>query len=191
MAFPHPFKSNHLLNTSTMKKMLFLLSTILYSILCMGQKVDNSVVARFSVPDYLGTWYEIARLNHSFERGMKYVTAHLALTDNGTITVTNCGIRNHEMHTSVGKAKLTDTEGLLRVSFFGPFYSDYRVLMVTDDYRYALVGSRSPGFLWVLSRTPDIPDPILNEILDEAHWRGYELDKLIWVEQDVPDDHRW
>ena len=100
-----------------------------------------------------------------------------------TVAVTNSGLKDGKVKISNGKAKLTDTEGLLRVSFFGPFYSDYRVMMLSEDYNYALVGSGSSKYLWILSGFPEVPDDILNRILDEAVRRGYTTDKLIWVPQ--------
>ncbi|MCQ2177002.1 MAG: lipocalin family protein [Bacteroidales bacterium] len=153
---------------------------------CMGQNVDNSTVRSLQLNKYLGTWYEIARIDHSFEKGMSYTTAKYSPAGDGTLIVVNSGIKNGKMKSSKGKAKVTTIPGLMRVSFFGPFYSDYRVLMVTDDYQYALVGSKSPSFLWILSRTPQIPHETLESILIEAEDRGYDTDKLTWVEQDSP-----
>lgn len=148
-----------------------------------GNRVDNSTVKNFDVGRYLGPWYEIARFDHSFERGLIHAKANYSLNPDGKITVTNSGIKNGKMKTSTGKAKFTNTAGRLRVSFFGPFYSDYRVMMLSKDYNYALVGSKSPNYLWILSRTPEIPENILQVILDVASGRGYDTDKLIWVEQ--------
>ena len=82
-----------------------------------------------------------------------------------------------------GVAKLTDTPALLRVSFWRPFYSDYRVMMIDSDYQYALVGSGSDDYLWILSRTPQISDNVKAALLTEAQKRGYDTDKLIWVKQ--------
>lgn len=150
---------------------------------CRGQKVDNSTVRSLDLERYLGTWYEIARFDHSFERGLIHAKAQYSLNSDGTIAVTNSGMKNGKYKESIGKVKLTKTAGRLRVSFFGPFYSDYRVMMLSKDYKYALVGSKSPGYLWILSRTPEVPEDVLNTILDVASGRGYDIDKLIWVEQ--------
>lgn len=150
---------------------------------CRGQKVDNSTVRSLDLERYLGTWYEIARFDHSFERGLIHAKAQYSLNSDGTIAVTNSGMKNGKYKESIGKVKLTKTAGRLRVSFFGPFYSDYRVMMLSKDYKYALVGSKSPGYLWILSRTPEVPEDVLNTILDVASGRGYDTDKLIWVEQ--------
>ena len=150
---------------------------------CNGQKIDNTTVDALELDKYLGDWYEIARYDHSFERGLSHAKANYSLNGNGTVTVTNSGLKDGKAKTSVGKAKLTDTVGLLRVSFFGPFYSDYRVMMLSEDYNYALVGSGSSKYLWILSRFPEVPKDILNQILAEAVRRGYSTDKLIWVAQ--------
>lgn len=150
---------------------------------CKAREVNNSTVKILDLGRYLGSWYEIARFDHSFERGLSYAKAHYSLNTDGTITVTNSGLKDGKKKTSVGKAKLTDTVGRLRVSFFGPFYSDYRVMMLSEDYNYALIGSGSSKYLWILSRTPVVPDDVLKQIVSEASGRGYDTSKLIWVEQ--------
>lgn len=166
------------------------LSLMLVSILglasfnCNAQKVDNTPVRDLELGRYLGDWYEIARYDHSFERGLSYAKANYKLNEDGTVTVTNSGLKAGKSKVSLGKAKLTKTPGLLRVSFFGPFYSDYRVMMLTDDYNYALVGSGNSKYLWILSRFPKVPDDMLQQILSEATKRGYSTDNLIWVKQD-------
>ncbi|MDO5442726.1 MAG: lipocalin family protein [Bacteroidia bacterium] len=165
------------------------MSLLIASILCLvsghcrGQGIDNTTVKSLDLERYLGTWYEIARFDHSFERGISHAKAHYSLNQDGTISVTNTGIKNGKARTAKGKAKLTDTTGRLRVSFFGPFYSDYRIMMLSKDYQYVLVGSSSPKYLWILSRTAEVPGDILDQILTVASNRGYDTEKLIWVEQ--------
>lgn len=149
---------------------------------CSGQKLDNSTIKTVDLNRYLGSWYEIARFDHWFERGLTHAKAQYSLNADGTITVTNSGIKNGKNKVSLGLAKATDTPGLLRVSFFGPFYSDYRVMMLSEDYNYALIGSKNAKSLWILSRTPHVPDDILGEMLDTAVERGYDTSRLIWVE---------
>jgi len=146
--------------------------------------VDNSVVRDLDLDRFLGSWYEVARLDHFFERGMSQTEANYVLRDDGNIDVINTGIKNGRPKTAKGKAKLTDIPSLLRVSFFGPFYSDYRVMLVDADYRYMLIGSGSDDYLWILSRTPQLADSDRAAILSEAKRRGYDVDKLIWVKQD-------
>ena len=146
-------------------------------------KVDNAPVATLDLSRYLGEWYEIARFDHSFERGVEQAKANYTQNADGTIKVVNSGIKNGKPKTAVGKGKTTDTPGLLRVSFFGPFYADYRVMMIDEDYTYALVGSGGADYLWILSRTPEVPETAKSELLAEAQRRGYDTDKLIWVRQ--------
>ena len=165
-----------------MKKMLWLVILTILSTSCMGQKVNNTPTKEFTLGRFLGTWYEISRFDHSFERGMDYCTAEYTLNTDGTLTVLNSGLKNGKYKSSRGKAKVTGTTGLLRVSFFGPFYSDYRVLMLDDDYRFALVGSRKDKYLWILSREPEMDDIQLCNVLCEARSRGYRTDELLWVE---------
>ena len=147
-------------------------------------KVDNTPVAALDLNRYHGEWYEIARFDHSFERGVEHSKANYTQNADGTIKVVNSGIKDSKPKTAVGKGKTTDTPGLLRVSFFGPFYADYRVMMVDKDYTRALVGSGSADYLWILSRTRVLPDDAKRELLAEAVRRGYDTGKLIWVKQE-------
>ena len=146
-------------------------------------KVDNTPVAALDLNRSLGEWYEIARFDHSFERGVEQAKANYSLKAGGTIAVVNSGVKNGKQKTAIGKGKTTDTPGLLRVSFFGPFYADYRVMLIDKDYSHALVGSGSSDYLWILSRTPRLPEAAKFELLAEAQRRGYDTGKLIWVEQ--------
>ena len=148
-----------------------------------GPKVDNTPVAALDLNRYLGEWYEIARFDHSFERGVEQAKANYTQNADGTIKVVNTGIRDGKPKTAIGKGKTTDTPGLLRVSFFGPFYADYRVMLIDKDYTYALVGSGSADYLWLLSRSPELSETAKSELLYEARRRGYVTDKLIWVKQ--------
>ena len=145
--------------------------------------IDNSVIDEFDVNKFIGNWYEVARFNHFFERGISHTKAEYAFRDDGNIDVTNSGIKNGKPKIAKGKAKLTEVPALLRVSFFGPFYSDYRIMMLDCDYSYALVGSGSDKYLWILSRTLELRDDDRKKILNEAKRRGYDTDRLIWVEQ--------
>ena len=147
---------------------------------------DNSTVKEFDLSRYLGVWYEIARYDHSFERGMDNTMAQYILQDDGTVVVLNTGWKNGKFKLAEGKAKYKDPEGdpgHLRVSFFLFFYSDYNVMMVDENYQISLVGSKAEKYLWILSRTP-VPDPVLlRMVLDEAEQRGYDTSQLIWVDQ--------
>lgn len=143
--------------------------------------VDNSVVGAFDLERYLGEWHEIARYDHWFERGMTETKAAYTRQADGSIAVRNTGVKDGKPKSVTGKAKATATPGLLRVSFFGPFYSDYRVMMLADDYRYALVGGSDGGYLWILARAPQLPETDKAALLSEAARRGYDTSKLIWL----------
>ena len=166
-----------------------LTKTILVSFLaltagCLSvSKVDNAPVVALDLNRYLGEWYEIARFDHSFERGVEQAKANYTQNADGTIKVVNSGVKDGKPKIAIGKGKTTDTPGLLRVSFFGPFYADYRVMLIDKDYTYALVGSGSSDYLWILSRTPSLDDDAKVVILDEIHSRGYDTGKLILVRQ--------
>ena len=159
--------------------------------LCMatsGQQVDNSTITSFDLDRYLGKWYEIARYDHSFERGLVGSTAMYTLRDDGKIKVLNSGHLNTldgPYKESVGKAKARKNgmPGQLEVSFFGPFYGDYDILELAPDYSYSVVGSSSPKYLWILSRTPQLSTVTKDKILRNLRHRGYDTSKLIWVEQ--------
>ena len=164
---------------------IILVTTLALAAGCVsGPKVDNAPVATLDLNRYLGEWYEIARFDHSFERGVEHSKANYTQNADGTIKVVNSGIKNGKPKTAIGKGKMTDTPGLLRVSFFGPFYADYRVMMIDEDYTYALVGSGDADYLWILSRTSGLPETAKSELLAEARRRGYVTDKLIWVKQE-------
>lgn len=172
-----------------MKPLIYMtLAALSFPVFAVAQDVqyDNSPVADFDLTRYLGNWYEIARFDHSFERGMDNVTAEYLLREDGKIDVINSGWKNGKFKVAEGKAKqpspVTDPAAL-KVSFFLFFYSDYNILMLDDDYQVALVGSSSPKYLWLLSRTPQLPDSVIDLVLEEAESRGYDTSKLIWVDQ--------
>lgn len=149
-------------------------------------KIDNSTVKELDIPRFMGKWYEIARYEHFFEKGMTHVTADYTLLDNGKIRVENKGIKNGEPKTITGKAKQPNPKkfpGRLKVSFFLWFYSDYYVLELAPDYTYAVIGSSSDDYLWILSRTPQLPSDVLLSLLELIEARGYDISELIWVEQ--------
>lgn len=149
---------------------------------------NNTPVGKFDLMSYLGKWYEIARFDHSFERDMQNVVAEYSLRDDGKVQVINSGWKNGKFKYAEGKAIQPDEASdpaHLRVSFFLFFYSDYNVLMIDDDYQVALVGSKSPDYLWILSRTPELDPKVTAIILEEAVSRGYDISKFIWVDQSM------
>lgn len=170
-----------------MKQLLFatLLAGVLPIMACT-KDFDNSTVAQFDLSRYLGKWYEIAKFDHSFEKGMDNAMAEYILQDDGTVFVMNTAWKDGNFNIAEGKAKYPDPvkqPGALKVSFFMFFYSDYNVMMVDENYTISLVGSKNENYLWILSRTP-VPDPVLLQtVVDEAKVRGYDTSKLIWVDQ--------
>ena len=157
-------------------------------LVAQDKRFDSSPVEQFDLSRYLGVWFEIARFDHSFERGLDNVTAEYLLRDDGKIYVINSGWKDGKYQVAEGKAKQPeplDDPAHLKVSFFLFFYSDYNVMMLDDNYQIALVGSKSPGYLWILSRTPAVSTDVLDAVLKEASDRGYDTSRLIWVDQDM------
>ena len=154
-----------------------------------NDKIDKTTVKTLDIKRYMGKWYEIARFDHKFERGKIGVTANYSLNDDGTILVVNSGYNgtlNGELETATGKAKQPNSKhpGKLKVSFFWIFYAQYNILELDqEEYSYALIGSSSDKYLWILSRTPQMPKETLNSLLQKAKERGYDTSKLIYVEQ--------
>ena len=154
----------------------------------IGQKVDRSTISTFDLDRYLGKWYEIARYDHSFERDLVGCTAEYTLRDDGKIKVLNSGhfkTLDGPYKESIGKAKArrNGKPGQLEVGFFGPFYGDYDILELAPDYSYSVVGSSSPRYLWILSRTPQLAPEVSTRIIQNLKRRGYDTSKLLWVEQ--------
>lgn len=168
--------------------LFFVLSMSLTS--CSGQndRIDKTVVKDFNLEKYLGTWYEIVRYDHRFERGLTGVTATYSLEPDGTIKVLNAGYKDSlqgERSEAIGKAKIPDPDipSKLKVSFFWIFYADYFVLELDPDYQWSVVGSKSDDYLWILSRTPQMDQSIYQELLSRLTKRGYDVQQLIQVEQ--------
>lgn len=179
-------KSDSCLSRIGIAAILLLFVAILFTIFSCttSASIDNSTVNSLDLNRFMGRWYEIARFDHKFERDMQQVSTMYAIEKNGKIKVINQGLKKGEWKTSEGKGKLTTTPGLLRVSFWGSFYSDYRVMMVASDYSYALIGGKDNKYLWILSRTPTMRPDTQNMLIREAQRRGYNTDKLIWVQQE-------
>jgi len=147
---------------------------------------DIQPVTGFEVDRYLGTWYEIARLDHSFERGLSDVTANYTLQDNGTIKVVNRGRdeAQGDWNEATGKAKFRgDADvGSLKVSFFGPFYGGYHIVELDEDYNYAMVAGPTKNFLWILAREPHLDETLYDRLIDAANALGFPTKELIRVE---------
>ena len=155
---------------------------------CLGKPDKVTPVTGFEVDKYLGKWYEIARLDHSFERGLIEVTAEYASRDDGGVAVLNRGYspREQKWKQAEGKAYFVgeSDQGYLKVSFFGPFYGSYVIFALDrENYRYAFVSGPNLSYLWLLSRTPAVEPELIERFIREAKQRGFDTDALIFVEQ--------
>lgn len=152
------------------------------------KELDTSTVSELDIDRYLGTWYEIARYPHRFEKDLQGVTATYSYREDGKIKVVNQGYKGSlsgEKTQAIGKAKINKKggPGKLKVSFFWIFYADYYVMELDPDYQWALIGSSSDKYLWILARTPQLPDTTYQQILEKARERGYDLTNLQKVDQ--------
>jgi apolipoprotein D and lipocalin family protein len=153
---------------------------------CSGYPSGVKPVDGFELDRYLGKWYEIARLDHRFERGLSQVTAEYSLNDDGTVKVVNRGFRadRGEWKEAVGKAKFADSseQGYLKVSFFGPFYASYVIFELDERYEYAFISGPNTGYLWLLSRSPDRNRSVVDRFVAKAEAAGFRVDDLIMVD---------
>lgn len=174
------------------KSHLMLIFVALFSfcgIQTQSKPIDKTTVKQLNLNRYMGKWYEIARFPHSFEKNLVGVTATYSLRENGKIKVVNEGYKNtldgrHSI--AEGKAKVpnkNDEPGKLKVAFFWNFYADYYVLELDKDYQWAMIGSSSDKYFWILSRTPQMDSKTYEMLLEKARKRGYNLKKLIKVPQ--------
>lgn len=154
---------------------------------CTGIPDGIKPVEQFEVNRYLGKWYEIARLDHSFERNLKAISAEYSLRDDGGINVLNSGydIETGKLKLAEGKAYFTGSSdiGSLKVSFFGPFYGGYHIIALDKKaYQYAMVTGPDRNYLWLLSRTPRLDPMIMEQMIARAKILGFEVEKLIFTE---------
>ena len=169
--------------------LLMILACLLLLSGCVGVPKGIKPVSGFDVNRYMGKWYEIARLDHRFERGLSRVSAEYALADDGSVTVINKGYdaQKDQWKEIRGRALFVggDTVGQLKVSFFGPFYGGYNVIVLDkEQYQYALVCGPDRSYLWILARTPSLPESILKEMLTSAKDMGFDTAQLIFVAHD-------
>ena len=148
-----------------------------------SQMLDKTTVKELDLNRYLGTWYEIARFPHSFEKNLVGVTATYSLRDDGKIKVLNQGYKNTldgELSVAEGKAKIPNKlePAKLKVSFFWIFYGDYNVLELDENYQYVMIGSSTDKYFWILSRTPQMDPATYEMLLEKARKRGYNLERL-------------
>lgn len=169
----------------TIKSLFIAIAGIIGLTACAKTPPPPDIIQNFELNKYLGTWYEIARFDHRFERGLSSVTANYSLLPDGKVKVINRGFKakSNTWSESVGKAKFAGdkTIGSLKVSFFGPFYGAYNIVKLDENYQYSLVVSNGFDYLWLLSRTKTIPDDIQKAYLLKAQKLGFDTEKLIWV----------
>ena len=172
-----------------MKKLMILLSTLLLTA-CLGMPKQVQPVNNFQLERYLGTWYEIARLDHSFERGLSNVTAQYSLLPNGQVRVLNRGYSEQKQAWKdiEGKATFIKTPdiGHFKVSFFGPLYSSYVITDLDESYQYALISGYNHSYLWILARQPQIPDAVKQRLIAKAQSLGFDTRQLIFVQHTPP-----
>lgn len=171
-----------------MRKLLLVISIFLLSG-CLGMPKLVQPVNDFELNKYLGKWYEIARLDHSFERGLSQVSAEYSLKDDGGVMVINRGFSaaKNEWKEAEGKAYFVngDSEGYLKVSFFGPFYGSYVVFELDhENYQYAFISGPDTDYLWLLAKTPTVPPEVLQKFVEMSKARGFDTDSLIYVQQE-------
>ncbi|WP_419657262.1 lipocalin family protein [Desulfosarcina variabilis] len=156
---------------------------------CLGMPETVTPVENFELDRYLGKWYEIARLDHSFERGLERITAEYSIRDDGGVSVINRGysIEDDEWKVAEGKAYFVDDVniGYLKVSFLGPFYGSYVVFEIDQEgYEYAFVSGPDTSYLWLLSRTPNLQQEIIEKFKRISKELGFDTSQLIFVNHD-------
>ncbi len=169
---------------------LFMLVTAASLSACASLPAGIDPVQNFAVDRYLGRWYEIARLDHRFERGLSNVSADYSLKDNGQIKVVNQGYNEEAgWSTAEGRAKFgrESDEGYLKVSFFGPFYGAYVIFELDENYTQAYVAGDEDSYLWFLSRTPTVSEADKAAFVNKAGALGFPVESLIFVDQGLGD----
>lgn len=176
-----------------MRLLNLLLVAVLGLAACSTSAPDGiTPVTPFEISRYLGKWYEIARLDHSFERDMTDVSANYRLQDDGSVEVINRGFdtKRNEWRDAIGKAKFTgdSNRASLKVSFFGPFYGGYHVVALDQQaYRWAMVAGPDRDYLWILARDRQLSAEVKAQLLKQATELGFDVQKLIWVSQNRRD----
>lgn len=171
-----------------MKRILVSTMAVLILTGCLGMPETVTPVANFDLNRYLGKWYEIARLDHSFERGLERITAEYSMRDDGGVSVVNRGysVEEDEWKVAVGKAYFVadENKGYLKVSFFGPFYGSYVIFEIDPGYEYAFVSGPDSSYLWLLSRTPKVQQTIIETFKRISNELGFDTRNLIFVNHD-------
>jgi apolipoprotein D and lipocalin family protein len=158
---------------------------------CVGVPKGVQPVQGFQLDRYLDRWYEIARLDHPFERGLSYVTADYRMREDGGVRVMNRGYseKKQKWSSAEGKAYFVKSpdQGYLKVSFFGPFYGSYVIFELDHKgYQYAVVSGPNKSYLWVLARTPELEPELEQKLISKAAALGFDTTKLVFPEQKQP-----
>lgn len=182
-----------ILNTARFWRHLLLLASLTLSLTgCLGQPNNVQVITSVDANRYLGTWYEIARLDHSFERGLEKVTATYSKREDGGIKVINRGYdpASKEWQEATGKAYFIDPPnadgshtGKLKVSFFGPFYGAYNIIALDPAYQHVMICGPNLEYLWILARQPQLESSIKQQLIAQAKALGFATETLIQVPQ--------
>lgn len=156
---------------------------------CTGKPEGVVAVKNFELDRYLGKWYEIARLDHSFERGLTNINAQYSMRDDDGVKVINRGFskQDNKWQQAEGKAYFVDRtdSGYLKVSFFGPFYGSYIIFELDEkDYQYAFVSGPDTSYLWLLAREPQVDKTVTELFVKRSQELGFDTSKLIYVEHD-------
>jgi apolipoprotein D and lipocalin family protein len=170
-----------------MKKVFILIVALLTG--CTGIPEGIKVVDGFDVNRYLGVWYEVARLDHRFERGLENVSATYTLRKDGGVDVLNKGYdtKAGEWSQAQGKAYFVEQpdKGRLKVSFFGPFYGGYNIIELDKKaYAYSMITGPDRSYFWILSRTKQLPEATMQALIEQAKALDFATDKLIFVKQE-------
>ena len=179
--------SNYIAQSRALNRLKILIAGLLLAG-CTGVPDGVRPVKNFELENYLGKWYEIARLDHSFERGMNFVTATYTMRDDGGVRVLNRGFKSdlQQWSEAEGKAYFVETPDLghLKVSFFGPFYGSYVIFEIgSENYDYAFVSGMNTDYLWLLSRSPEVDEKLLDLFRSRAKSLGFKIEDLIMVDQ--------
>ena len=144
---------------------------------------EISVVTNFNIKQFTGIWYETARYDHWFEKDMTDVYTKYEIIDENTISITNYGIKDNKEKVITGKGKFKNcpTEGWLRISFFWPFYSDYKIIYLDECYQTAIVTSNSKNYLWILTREQYLSNCQKSNLIYIVNQLGFDPEKLIWA----------
>lgn len=186
----HRFRSSRNLGLA-IRHVVLMLTTLLGMTACSTTPPTGmSAVTPFEIARYTGKWYEIARLDHSFERGLTDVSATYTQQPDGSVEVINRGNDGSKWRQAVGRALFTgETDrASLKVSFFGPFYGGYHVVALDQQhYRWAMVVGPDRDYLWILARDRQLPADLRERLLAQAKAQGFDTERLIWVSQTRDD----